>query len=352
MRIHLSIILAAATLIATCAPGLAFGQAGTRAADSTIPSKTTTKEGRYSDREEGWFWYKDPPPEAKKPPPPKPKAVAGAEGKPKVLSAEWLRDNMDKYRYLAIDNPTRENMEMYLLLQKLMLDKGEKFALAHRRYASLNPGIDETVQNPVGGTARKSMDMAQEKAMNDVLSKMGKHIGVWYFFKSDCQYCHQQNPAMEQLARLSKISVVPISLDHKASLDGYLPKWRPDNGQGQMLGVTGTPTMFLVNPTTKKIVSLAVGVRTLPDLQRRILEIGSQENWISRQEYDLAMRGLERRFLTEHIDEKALEDDPAKLLAVLRQAAAGSVVQEANLDDLKNGPFTPWKASSSKGKQR
>ena len=117
-----------------------------------------------------------------------------------------------------------------------------------------------------------------------------------------------------------------------------------------MLGVTGTPTMFLVNPDTKKIVSLAVGVRTLPDLQRRILEVGSQEQWITRQDYELAMRGLERRFLTEHINEKELEDDPQKLLALLRKAASGSVVQEANLDDLKNGPFTPWKAS--KGTRR
>lgn len=351
MRTHLSLGLAAVMLIASSLmAGHVSAQTSGAQVDTTIPNKTTTRDGRYSDREEGWFWYKDPPPEAKKPPPPKPKPVTGSPEKPKVLSAEWLRDNMDKYRYIAIDNPTRENMEMYLLLQKLMLDKSEKFAIAHRRYASLNPGIDETVQNPVGGTARRSMDVAQEKAMNEVLAKLGKHVGVWYFFRSDCQYCHQANPAVEQLAKLSNISVVPISLDHKASIDGMLQNWRPDGGQGEMLGVTGTPTMFLVNPDTKKIVSLAVGVRTLPDLQRRILEVGSQEQWITRKDYELAMRGLERRFLTEHINEKELEDDPQKLLALLRKAASGSVVQEANLDDLKNGPFTPWKAS--KGTRR
>ena len=49
--------------------------------DTTIPNKTTTRDGRYSDREEGWFWYKDPPPEAKKPPPPKPKPVTGSPEK-------------------------------------------------------------------------------------------------------------------------------------------------------------------------------------------------------------------------------------------------------------------------------
>lgn len=344
MRIHTSLLSVATVVAALLLPAHSSAQV----VSSTIPDKTTTKDGRFVEQEKGWFWYKDPPdpPKKKKPPPPKP----GAKPEHPVLSAEWLRDNMDKYRFLAIDSPTKDNMEMYLLLQKLMMDKAEKFAMAHRQYSMFNPGLDETASNPVGGTARNAMELVQNEAMDKTLKKLSKRVGIWYFFRSDCQFCHKMNPAMNMLTNINGMSVVSISLDHKASTDGMIAKWRPDAGQGQMLGVTGTPTIFIVDPDTKKVVNLATGVRTLPDIQRRILEFANQEKWITEKEYELAVRGLQRRFLTEHLDQKALEQDPKKLLAVLRMAASDSAGDKKN--STEKVQYTPWNRRSAVGNNR
>ena len=118
MRTITKIASAAALALAWMMTSSAFAQtppAGVSGpAPATIASKPGTKNGRYSREEEGWFWYKQepeppPPPPEKKP---EPAAAAGEPPKHKPLSAEWLRDNLDKYRFLAIDNPTKDNMEM------------------------------------------------------------------------------------------------------------------------------------------------------------------------------------------------------------------------------------------------
>lgn len=319
----------------------------------TIKDKPSMDGGRYSKKEQGWFWYvEEPEPvpvEIPPPPPPAQTSASPVEKKLKPFSAEWIAKKLDETRLVAIDNPTKDNMERYLLLQKLAMDKSEQFALAHRQYASLNPGIDETIQNPVGGTSRSTMNRARTQAMDDVLHKIGDVAGIWYFFSSECPFCHKQNPVINMLSGVHNLSVLPISLDARSSTDGLLPHWRPDRGQAAMLGVQGTPTMYIVNPSTNRIVLLASGVRTLPDLQRRIVEIAKAENWISEEDYDSAMRGLPRRFLTEGLDlDDDVEDDPDVILALLRQAAVHGQVQETSLDAVDQTTMTPWAPQQSK----
>lgn len=320
---------------------------------STIQPKPTTQDGgRYSRAEEGWFWY-EVEPEPIEPQPLEPVEVVAEseatskEEKPAPFSAKWIAQQLEETRIVAIDDPTKDNMERYLLLQKLALDRSEQFALAHRQYSMMNPGIDETIQNPVGGTSRMSMNRAQEENMVELVREIGDIAGIWYFYSSECEFCHRQNPVAEMLVRQMNMSVLPISLDGRSSTDGALPNWRPDRGQAEKLGVQGTPTMYLVNPDTNKIVLLSSGVRTLPDLQRRIVEIAKAEEWITQESYDLAMRGLPRRFITDGLDlESEIEDDPDQILEMLRNASMHGQVQETHLDAVDPATVTPWVPSS------
>lgn len=315
--------------------------AGSAIAQETIRSeKPKTREGFYGERDEGWFWYKDPAEEKALPPKPPETPPPGAPRKPPPLSAEWLKANLDKYRFAAIDNPTKDNVELYLLLQKLVMDKSEQFALASRAYAAKNPGIDETIQNPTSGISRSSMTQAQEDAQNAVLKKIAQKAGIYYFFRSDCQYCHQQNPMLEILTRMTGLTVLPISLDGLPSQDGLLANWRPDRGQGAYLGVEKTPTMYLVQPGGK-VLLLGIGVRAVPDIRTRVIQLAFDERWISKNEYDMAMRGLPRRFLTDGLAETDIADDPAKLLQVLRDASTYGR-QEASFTEMDGGGASPW----------
>ena len=110
----------------------------------------------YGDKERGWFWYEEPisddepvedvapPPE---PPPPKEIKAEQPPAKPaeaKPLSAEWFRKNMEKYRDKAIDEPTPENVSAYMYLQRVVLDKSEKFAQVTQQVVMSDPVLDET----------------------------------------------------------------------------------------------------------------------------------------------------------------------------------------------------------------
>lgn len=329
-----SLALALVAVVALVAPTIVEAQ------QTINTNKPKVSEGKYGRGQEGWFFYKDPP-EAQKPKDQKPQDQAKPKApQQKVLSADWLRENLPKYRNLAIDNPTKDNVELYLLMQKLAMDKAEQFALAARKYAQQNPGIDETVQNPTATISRRAMAEEQENRMDSVIRLIAKRAGIYYFFRSDCPYCHKQNPMLEIMTRVTGMTFLPISVDGLPSEDGMLANWRPDQGQAAYLGVEKTPTMYLVEPGGK-VLLLSVGVRSMPDLKERIIQLAADNQWITKEQYDLAMRGLPRKFLTDGIDPKLVGDDPKKLLSVLRDASTHGKT-ESTVADMDSAEASPW----------
>lgn len=329
---------AAIPILTIALPLLAPPAMGQQTIASDRPS---IQDGRYGRGDEGWFFYKDPPESKTRPPIELPPPSESSPVKPPVLSAEWLRDNLDKYRFLAIDNPNRENVELYLMLQKLTMDKAEQFALASRAVAQQNPALDETVANPTSTFSRRVMSEVQEASQNEVTKKIGKRAGIYYFFQSTCQYCHQQNRNVPFITSILGVSVLPISLDGMPSTDGLLPNWRPDYGQGQYLGVTSTPTMYLVEPGGK-VMLIANGVRSVPEIRERIIELALDAEWITRAEYDNAMRGLPRQFITDGLKDSELEDDPKKLLEVLRAASVHQKT-ETTFQQMQQTQSSKWR---------
>lgn len=321
-------------------------------ASASAQDAQTSAPGTATHPERGWFFYHDPKAE---PPKPKPKKLPPAPGSPapaappKVGSAAWIAANIDRIREEAIDDPNdKAKMELYAYVQKLAMDKSEVFANAYIRTMSSNPSLDETISNPTSTFALREMGDQRDAAMQEVLKKIAAETSLWYFFRSDCPYCHRENPLLGILQRDSGISILPISLDHKPMQDGSFADWVPDAGQGAFLSVTNTPTIFLVHPATQKVASLAVGLRSLPDLQRRIIEIAREQNWIAEADYQRAMRGAPQRFLTTTFDPSTITDpnDPAQVLGALRAAGTHGATEATGdlrtLNEASPSNSTPW----------
>lgn len=71
----------------------------------------------YSDRHRGWFYHEAPPapapkraPEPVKPEPPRP-AEPAKPAEPAPLSVAWIKQNLEKAKVRAIDDPSRENLK-------------------------------------------------------------------------------------------------------------------------------------------------------------------------------------------------------------------------------------------------
>lgn len=310
--------------------------------------RTAAPPQQVSESEHGWFFYDDPEEETPRPlpPPPPPPTGGSGEAKPAVGSVAWIAANIDQIRDRAIDNPTQANVELFGYVQKLAMDKSEVFATRFVQAMAANPALDETGTHPVSGYANLSVNRSMDAGRSAALRKLAQTTAIWYFFKSDCPYCHRQSPLLEQVGEKYGFGVLPISLDNLPLQDGSYPDWIADEGQGRALGVTATPTLYLVHPPND-VVFLSTGLRALPEIEDRIMSVARSKHWLSEEEYQKAMVGLPQKYLTTSFDPTAIKDpnDSAQVLAALRAAGMHNV-QEEDLRTINQATTTdqasPW----------
>jgi len=302
-------------------------------------------QGRFlNDRERGWHWYEtQPEPE----PEPKPEDVAASPGPP-PMSVAWLRAEFERATEAAVENPTRERVEYWAYLKKILLDKSEKFARMAMQVNELNPVLDETIQNPVQSAVRNAASMDADEKKKEVLARLSSEVGLIYFYKSDCSFCGKQNQALNGLMRLYGFKVTAVSLDHRPFATGHFPDWVPDGGQAQKLGVTQTPTVYLFKPPGQ-LVLLTVGAQSRSSLERRVLSSSLRAGWIDQPTFETAVLGMERRYFLDKLTSPGAIDwsDPAKALEALK-ALESSAVSEAELsaDEFYTDEASPWSGAA------
>lgn len=291
----------------------------------STPLPPTTDGGRayLNDRERGWSWYETHPTPPPPPPTPPPTPAKAAPTESPPFSVAWLRKHLEDAKIAAIDNPTRDNVEYFAYLQKISMDRAEKFARMVQTVNTLNPTLDETIQNPVSTYARAARRDIVSADRERVLKALGNDLGIYYFFKSDCPYCAKQSPLLVLLQNQYGFHVLPISLDHRPLLDGSYPQWVPDMGQGAALNITSTPTLYLYRPP-HSLVILSVGLQTLPDLETKILTSAHAHGWLGDSDFEQAVRGSTQAYLVDAATSLQQVDwsDPVKALAALRAASA------------------------------
>jgi len=298
------------------------------------------RNGWHRDRERGWHWYEsDPNPPSVVPVQPPQGAPGSPQSEPEPLSVLWLQEKLEETRIAAIDNPTRENVELYVYLQKMAMDKAEKFAIMSQQVAMINPDLDENYQNPTSTFVRRARLDTRDNEQERVLRALAENVGIYYFYRSDCAYCARQNPILKRMEAEHGLRILPISIDHLPSHDGAFPNWQPDQGQARALGVNATPTMYLYHPPND-VAFLAAGLQSEPQLIKRIFQVAEANGWLAREDLEKAMRGMPREFLLDAVQD--LEDvdwsDPNRALEALRHASRHGV-ERASLT-------TPFAAST------
>ncbi|WP_165678385.1 conjugal transfer protein TraF [Metapseudomonas otitidis] len=236
----------------------------------------------YKGKAEGWFWYKDPKDEEKeeeiKPPPPPPPPPAEKEEPaataqpelPAIFSVKWLRENLDTYRDIAIDNPTEKNVARYYYMQRMMMDKASTFSEMSSKVIMKDPFLDEDSRRPVATYAANAMNKMAADSRDKVLKDLSQKIGLFYFFKSDCGLCIEQADVLQSLNHATGISVIPVSMDGENLPNGGFAEYRVDTGQAEKLGIFQAPALALAIPPNKSEI-VGYGAITLDVLYNRIL---------------------------------------------------------------------------------
>lgn len=273
-------------------------------------------------QEQGWFYYEPlPPPKEPAPAPtvtPAPQPTSASA--PVALSSAWLRKNLPRYLDQALDQPTLANVRRYRYLERLALDRSSAYSDASARLTMLDPLLDEQSVSPITALAKATRHREQSARQQQVLVDIAGNAGLWFFFRSDCPYCHAQTSALETLSRLYDFSILPISLDRLPLPSGAFPNFVPDQGQAAKLNVSVTPSLFLVH-RDGRVLPLASGLHTQDQLVDRILELGHTLGWIDATTYD-ALRPLQNTALDDIAARLGPELSPDQVIdELIRQGA-------------------------------
>jgi conjugal transfer pilus assembly protein TraF len=238
-------------------------------------SESTVDSSYWRDRERGWFWYDDPHPERNDGATPQPEAIPivsppAAPGKPSELKEfEALQKRVEDLRNIAIINPSEQNIRNYLNIQNFVIEKASTFADVAQRVIWATPQLDPTVTGrPVNAKALEVFDRERAGARTHIVAQLAQTHALFFFFRSDCPYCHQFAPLLRDFEAKFGMKVVPISVD-----GGGLPEFpspRLDNGIGRTLDVRQVPALFLVEPRGGKITPIGYGVLSESELLERV----------------------------------------------------------------------------------
>lgn len=192
------------------------------ATEAKAPSKALE---RFSHDTEGWYFYKERYPEPPKTaePPSAPPAPAPAPTTPspvtppalKPMSVAWMTKYLPIVREAAIDNPSQENVRVYLYMQRVMLDKAENFTNAAILAGTSDPGLNEDVRVPTATALAQAHSMRELRARRDALTSVSNKAGLWVFVDSRCAFCSAAVTMAKRIAKEYKYELRIISVDGK-----------------------------------------------------------------------------------------------------------------------------------------
>ena len=236
----------------------------------------------WSDSWRGWHFYEAPlPEERERPAPPNNAAPSAASAEslraPELVEFERLQKALEDYRDIAIMRPTEANVRRYMVLESQVVARASYFADVAQRVAWATPALDPTLQGrPVNAKALELFEQTELADRSRAIAELGRDHVLFFFYRSDCPYCHAFAPTLEAFQARHGIQVVAISIDG-GPMPGF-PNARPDNGIATTLKVTQVPAVFLAQPFTGRITPIGFGVLSESQLLERISTVSSPQS--------------------------------------------------------------------------
>jgi conjugal transfer pilus assembly protein TraF len=252
--------------------------------DASVP--TAPLAPYWSDTWRGWHFYEEPEPEPPETPasvprvpaiPPNPPIPAQPKlptKAPELVEFERLQKAVESYRNIAIMRPTEANVRRYMALEAKVVARASYFADVAQHVAWSTPELDPTQQGrPVNAKALEVFDRDQLAERSQAISALGEDHVLFFFFRSDCPYCHALAPTLAAFEARHGMKVVAISVDG-GPMPGFADA-RTNNGIANTLRVTKVPAVFLAQPFTGKITPIGFGVLSEAELLERITTVST-----------------------------------------------------------------------------
>lgn len=238
----------------------------------------------YADKYRGWF-FREPIPEPEQEEPVKKQAVKPtappAKTEPKPFSRKWLQTNLQDLMDAAIENPTPENIEKYMVVQKLATHQASNFSTAAMEVVQRNPWLSGENGRGVSAVSQRYLDARSAQSKKVVAQQLTESVGLWFFFSGSCSSCHALAPVMRLLKDEYGFKILPISLDGKGLPD--FPAFQKDQGQAAKFGIKSTPTVLVFKDG--QFLPLLEGLASADQMLDRMIFMAKENKWITEKQY-------------------------------------------------------------------
>lgn len=254
-----------------------LGQAAPSAAQdaATLADAAATEAGDAfycGERRLGYWFYcvrpKPAPPQTTEPKSQAPTATAALDA---------ITATLRELKARAIIEPTPENVTAYIRFQREQLDRASLFSDVWQRAIWQDPGLDYTLERPVGAVAKRQWQDARAAERDSVMAHLGDRYGLFYFFAQTCGACEVMSPIVKAVADRWQLTVRAISTDGGPSR--HFPNYTVENGQRPRMGLEPkiTPALVLWDSEAKRAIPIGYGVLSADELQDRIFLLTSKE---------------------------------------------------------------------------
>ena len=220
----------------------------------------------------GWSFYCDKKKEAKqKKPEQQEKKIPPQEltlGEIATKKTEDSKKRAEELLNIAIHFPTKENITNYLKFNQKLLDQSSYFAEIAKRSIWQNPEINYNLKRPLNAVGKRAWMQEKNRKELQATTELNEKYGLFFFYRSDCPYCHAYSPVLKRFAKKYDLEVMAVSLDGKK-----LPEWpnsQTDKGQAKKLGITSVPATIAFDKSTSEIIPIGFGALSQQELMEQI----------------------------------------------------------------------------------
>jgi conjugal transfer pilus assembly protein TraF len=261
-------------LLALAATGVAAQQQQAVRASDEPPA------AYWKDRWRGWHFYEVPEPEPDHQQETSLAAPGGAATAPQrpveLMHFERMQKALEDSRNIAIMRPTEANVRRYMEMEMQVVSRASYFADVAQRVAWATPSLDPTLHGrPVNATALEVFERQLQTERAGTVTSLGRDHVLFFFYRSDCPYCHAFAPILKAFEARHGIQVVAVGMD--GGLLPAFPDARQDNGIATALQVSQVPAVFLAQPASGTITPIGFGVLSESQLLERIAIVASPQ---------------------------------------------------------------------------
>lgn len=232
---------------------------------------------------DGWHFYCDPEPVKEPelaPPPPEPEPKAEETTKdpeePKELTAteeiEAFRAYADELKHRAILDPTPENVQAYMEVNKQMSQQAARFAAVWQRVLFGAPHLDANVSRPLTQMGTNIYQDQRNAAEQAALRRAAQEAGLIFVYDDpvDCRLCLAQAQILDAMRNAYGVEILAVSTD--GSPIEYFPNAVQNEGQLEALNLVDKPRPFIaiVDPASGETQLIGGGLLTEDQILERI----------------------------------------------------------------------------------